>query len=600
VTDEPEKTPQRSHTAKRGAPGAGTSGAARAASPAPADAADNGHPRKWLILAAVSLGMFMALLDVTIVNIAIPAIMEDLDATITKVSWVLNAYNLAMAALFLSMGRIADKFGQKLVFVSGVAVFTLFSLLCGLSPTIDWLIAFRVGQGVGGAMMMPISLSILMGAFPKRQHGTAVGIWGALGTAAAALGPSIGGLLVTYASWHWIFFINVPIGIAALVFALVVVPERRRADAKAGVDIGGILISTGGLFCLVLALTQGNDWGWTSWRILLLFAVALICYPVFYVWETRVVSSPMFDFRLLRIRSFTAANTAIMAMGAAMGGAFLLLVIFMVNVMGYSELRAALAMTFMPFTALFVAPLTGRQVDRIGPRIPAAVGLALFGTGMLLLTQLDAYSSIGDVAWRLGIMGFGMGLSMPAIAAAAMGSLPPQFGGVGAGAFSTLRQIGLVLGVAISVSIFTHTVAIEVQTAATKAVTYVAAQGQIQPQAKIRIIDGLKKTAATAAAGGSEAGQRLGGDQAAMPAPPAGTPPEQVAQIEAQQKSLQERIAGFFKTQVADAFAWPFFAAAIAAFLGVVPALMTGRRLGEHEGHHEMDRGERAAAMAGH
>ena len=564
----------------------------------PAGVDDDGHPRKWLILAAVSLGMFMALLDVTIVNIAIPAIMEDLNTTITKVSWVLNAYNLAMAALFLSMGRVADKFGQKLVFVSGLALFTLFSLLCGLSPTIDWLIVFRVGQGIGGAMMMPVSLSILMGAFPKRQHGTAVGIWGALGTVAAALGPSIGGLLVTYVSWHWIFFINVPIGVAAFVFAIVVVPERKRADAKAGVDLGGILLSTGGLFCLVLGLTQGNDWGWTSWRVLLLFGIALACYPVFFLWETRI-KSPMFDFRLLRIRSFTAANTAMMAMGAALGGAMLLLVIFMVNVMGYSELRAALAMTFMPFTALFVAPNAGRLVDRIGPRFPAAIGLGLFGVGMVLLAQLGADASLASVAWRLVIMGVGMGLSMPSLAAAAMGSLPPEYGGVGAGAFSTLRQIGLVLGVAISISIFTHTVANEVQTAAGKAVTYVAAQQTIPLPARQQIIAGLRKTAARAAKGGSEAGQRLGGGEAPMPAPPPGMSPRSAARIEAQQKSLQDKIGEFFKQQVAQAFAWPFYAAAIAALLGVIPALLTGRRLGEHEGHHEMDRGERAADMAG-
>ena len=564
--------------------------------PLPSIAApDNGHPRKWLILAAVSLGMFMALLDVTIVNIAVPAMREDLDATLTQISWVINAYNLAMAALFLSMGRISDKFGQKLVFVSGVALFTLFSLLCGLAPSIEWLIAARVGQGIGGAMMMPVSLSILMGAFPKRQHGTAVGVWGALGTAAAALGPSIGGILVTYVSWHWIFFINVPIGIGAFIFALVVVPERKRAGAAGGVDIGGILLSTGGLFCLVLALTQGNDWGWTSWRTLLLFGIALVCYPVFYLWETHV-KSPMFDFRLLRIRSFTAANTAIMAMGTALGGAMLLLVIFMVSVMGYSELKAALAITFMPFTALFVAPVAGRLVDRIGPRYLASAGLSLFGIGLVLVAQLGADATIQNVAWRLMIMGFGMGLSMPSLASAAMSSLPPQFGGVGAGAFSTLRQIGLVLGVAMSISIFTHTAALEVKTAADKAVTYVAALGEIPPPAKMQIIGGLKATAAKAESGGSEASRNIGAGEVQMPAPPPGTPPEQVAQIEAQQKSLGAQIAGFFRAQIAQAFAWPFYAAALAAFLGVIPAFFTGRRLGEHEGHHEMDRAERAAA----
>ena len=565
---------------------------------APPAALDNGHPRKWLILAAVSLGMFMALLDVTIVNIAMPAIQEDFGVSWATASWVLNAYNLAMAALFLTMGRVADKFGQKLVFTTGLALFTGFSLLCGLAPSIDWLIAARFGQGVGGAMMMPVSLSILMGAFPKRQHGTAVGIWGALGTAAAALGPSIGGILVTYVNWHWIFFINVPIGIAAFVFALIVVPERKRADAAGTVDIGGILLSAGGLFCLVLALTQGNDWGWTSWRILLLFGIAFFCFPLFYLWETRI-KYPMFDFRLLRIRSFTAANTAIMAMGAALGASMLLLVIFMVNVMGYSELKAALAMTFMPFTALFVAPVAGRLNDRIGPRYLAAAGLSLFGIGLVLLAQLGAEASLRDVAWRLVIMGFGMGLSMPSLAAAAMGSLPPQFGGVGAGAFSTLRQIGLVLGVAISISIFTHTVVEPTKLAAHKAVSYI---GYLEPQARATITDRIMNQAVGSRGGGSQAGQKppdphvlvdqIMGD---MSIPP-GTPQPAIDQIRAEVTAAVEYIQVLFKDEIATAFAWPFYAAAIAAFLGVIPAFLTGRRLGEHEGHHEMDRAERAAA----
>jgi EmrB/QacA subfamily drug resistance transporter len=568
----------------------------------PAASLDNGHPRKWLILAAVSLGMFMALLDVTIVNIAMPAIMskgKGFDISPTLASWVLNAYNLALAALFLTMGRVADRFGQKLVFTTGLALFTVFSLLCGLSPSIHLLIVARVGQGIGGAMMMPVSLSILMGAFPRRQHGTAVGIWGALGTAAAAMGPSIGGMLVTWVNWHWIFFINVPIGVAALVFAFVVVPEHKRADAKAAVDLGGILLSTGGLFCLVLALTQGNAWAWTSWRVLLLFGIAAVCYPVFYLWENRR-RSPMFDFRLLRIRSFTAANSAMMAMGAALGGAMLLLVIFMVNVMGYSELKAALGMTFMPVTALFVAPNAGRLVDRIGPRYLSAAGLALFGTGLVLLTQLGGQASLKDVAWRLVIMGFGMGLSMPSLAAAAMGSLPPQFGGVGAGAFSTLRQIGLVLGVAISITIFTHTIAQDLQNGFRQAESYVLVAPELnQAPAGTRdqIVGKLTAAAQQAAvtkSGGS--GQKLTSADIKLPPVPAGTPPDVAAQIVRNQTQLKAKLFAIIKDNVAHAFMWPFYVAALAAFLGIFPGLLTGRRLGEHSGHEEMSRSDRLAA----
>jgi len=566
--------------------------------PSAATAPDNGHPHKWLILSAVSLGMFMALLDVTIVNIAIPAITTDLHASYTTISWVLNAYNLAMAALFLSMGRIADKFGQKIVFVAGLALFALFSLACGLAPTIGWLIVFRVVQGIGAAAMAPISLSILMGAFPRHQHGTAVGIWGALGTIAAALGPSIGGLLVTYASWHWIFFINVPIGVGAFVFAMAVVPEVRRAGAAGSIDLAGIALSIGGLFCLTLGLTQGNEWGWSSARVLALFAIAVACYPLFIWWETRT-RHPMFDFRMLRIRSFTAANTAMMLMGVALGGTMVLLVIFMVNVMGYSELKAALAITFMPVTALFIAPNVGRLNDRIGPRFPSAIGMAFFAVGLVLIARLGGEAKLLDIAWRLVIMGIGMGFSMPTLAAAAMGSLPPQFGGVGSGAFATLRQVGFVLGVAILISIFTHTIAQDLQTGFRKAESYVLVAPQLDqapPGTADQVVAGLRQAAKVAAAqkGGNSA-RKLTSADIVLPAPPPGTPPDVAAQIVQNQTQLKAKLFAIIKDNVAHAFMWPFYAAALAAFLAIFPGLLTGRRLGEHSGHEEMSRRDRLA-----
>jgi len=239
----------------------------------PADAAglDQGHPRKWWILVAVSIGMFMGLLDVTIVNIAMPKIITDLHTTVTHASWVLNAYSLVLAVFFLSMGRIADRYGQKRVFMFGLVTFTLFSLLCGFAPNIDWLIAFRAGQGLGGAALLTISLAIVLGAFPRRLQGTAVGLWGALGTAAAAVGPTLGGVLVTYGHWSWIFFVNVPVGIFAVVVCAMVIPPRvKRALVAGSIDIPGMLISGVGLFALTLALVQGGTWGWTSASILAL------------------------------------------------------------------------------------------------------------------------------------------------------------------------------------------------------------------------------------------------------------------------------------------------------------------------------------------
>jgi EmrB/QacA subfamily drug resistance transporter len=564
--------------------------AVRAAQPA---ALDEGHPRKWLILSVVSLGMFMALLDVTIVNIAIPVIISDLHTTVTHVSWVLNAYSLVLAALFLSLGRVSDRFGQKRVFVAGLLAFTLFSLLCGLAPNIGWLIAFRAGQGIGGAALSTVSLAIVLGAFPKRQQGTAVGLWGALGTIAAAVGPTLGGLLVTYASWHWIFFVNIPIGIAALVFALLVIPEHRREGASGGIDIPGIVISATGLFLLTLGLIQGNSWGWTSAPILGLFAGAIVSYPLFIWWELHT-EEPMFPVKLLRIRSFTAANSAMMFIGMAMGGTFLLVVIFLVSVLGYSELRAALALTVMPVTAFLIAPHVGRLNDRIGPRIPAAVGAALFTLGLVLLAQLGGNTKLVDVLWRVAFVGAGMGFAMPTLSAAAMGSLPPHVRGVGSGALNTLRQVGFTLGIGVLVAIFSHSVAVNARTATKEAVVYINAQVQIPAQARAQIVAEVEKNAAAAAeAGGGAAASQLSKSPLGNSAQaPAGSP------LALGEQRLAQHIGAIYKTNIGRSFEWPFYAAALASLLAVFPALLTGRRLGQHEGHEEMNRAERAAAAA--
>ena len=534
--------------------------------------------KKWYILAALALGMFMALLDATIVNIAVPAIITDLGTSITQVSWVLNAYNITLVVLFLSMGRIADRYGKKRVFLAGLVIFTLFSLACGFAPNIEFLIVFRVGQAVGAAGMVPVSLAIMLGVFPRSQHGMAVGIWGAVGSIAAALGPGLGGLLVTYGSWHWIFFVNVPIGIAAFVAAVILVPESRGGErAGSGVDVPGIALSAVGIFALTLALVQGNQWGWTSARILGLVALWAVTAALFVVWELRT-SSPMLDLRLFRIRPFTAANASMLLVGTAMGGAIFLLVIFMVTVMGYSELRAALSITPLPLTALVLAPFVGRRVDKVGPRGAAAAGGLFFTAGLVALAFLDASATTGDVIWRVMLVGAGIAFSMPTLMSAGMTSLPDRVRGVGSGVLNTSRQMGFVLGVAVLVGIFSHTTEAAVTTAVAEAAAYVQSQPQIPAAVKPQIVAGIEKTAATRVSRGAGGGGSVGDFLAGTPAPPPGSPQEQTM------RSLASTIGQIFRTNLGHAFFWPYIAAAVAALLSVVPSLFTGRRLGEQLG----------------
>lgn len=537
---------------------------------------DAGHPRKWIILAVVGLGMFMAVLDTTIVNIAVPAILADLETTISHVSWVLNAYNLGLAVFFLSFGRLADRFGHRLIFALGVIFFSLFSLACGLAPGIGWLIAFRVGQSISAAAMIPVSLIILMSAFPRRQHGIATALWGVIISLAAAVGPSLGGFLVEYASWQWIFFVNVPVGALALIGTAIVVPEYRARLSQATMDVVGIVISGLGFFALTLGLIQGNSWGWSSGRVLALIISALVLLTIFVLWEWRS-SSPMLDLRLFRIRSFSAANAAMFFVGATFGGALFLIVIFLVNVLGYPELQAAVIITPMPVTALVLAPISGKLLDRIGPRPLAVFGGICFATSLLLLSQLGGTTTLSQVIWRLLILGAGFAFCMPTLTAAAMGSLPLQSRGIGSGAINTSRQLGLVLGVAISVAVFASTVTGAVNVATKEATSYVNAQSQIPAPVRQQIVTSIEKTAAAnkgTAKGPSGASSVLG----ELPPAPAGSTEQK------QQKELGTHLSALFRDHVADAFHWPFRASAICAFLSIPFSLLTGRRLGEHRG----------------
>jgi EmrB/QacA subfamily drug resistance transporter len=403
--------------------------------------------KKWWTLAAVSFGLFMIMLDNTVVNVALPSIQRDLDADLSELEWIVSGYALAFAALMLIGGKLADAYGRRLVFVLGIVVFTLASLACGLSTTSEMLIAARVLQGAGAALMSPATLSIIAATFPPRQRGTAIGIWAGVSALALAIGPLVGGLLTDNASWHWIFFVNVPVGILGIVASFLLIDESRDPTHER-LDLPGLATSALGLFALTYGLIEANTYGWGSARIVGAFVLAFVALVAFVLLE-RHQRAPMLDLTLFRNRTYVGANLVVLLVALAMFGVFFFVSLYMQNVLGYSAVEAGASFLPMTILIILVAPVAGRASDRFGSR-------GLITAGMLLVAaQLLYFSRLGDDAtfWTLlpGLVlgGVGMSLTMTPSTAAATRAVAVEKSGVGSAVLNAFRQVGGSVGIAL-------------------------------------------------------------------------------------------------------------------------------------------------------
>jgi EmrB/QacA subfamily drug resistance transporter len=403
--------------------------------------------RRWWTLGAMCFALFMVMLDNTVVNVALPSIQEDLDTSISGLEWTVNAYTLAFAVLLVTGGRLGDIFGRRRVFLGGVVVFGLSSAFIGLSQTDEWLVAGRVVQGIGAAFMMPATLSIITNAFPPHERGKAIGTWAGVSALALAIGPVVGGFLVEHVSWQSIFFLNLPVAVAAIVVTLYATPESRDETATHQVDLGGVATLTIGLAALVLALVEGNAWGWGSAGIIALLATAAIALIGFAAVERRS-AEPMVDFAFFRSRSFLGANVVAFVVSFAMLAMFFFLALYMQNVNGYSPLEAGIR--FLPSTAVIIVlgPIAGRLTDRIGPRPLMTAGLLLVAGALFWQGHLEVDSGYGSLVGGFVLMGLGMGLVMSPMSAAAMNAVAPQKAGVASGILSMSRMVGGTFGVA--------------------------------------------------------------------------------------------------------------------------------------------------------
>ena len=396
----------------------------------------------------------MLLLDVTIVNVALPNIQSDLDSSFSQLQWVIDAYALSLAALVLTAGSLADLYGRRLLFALGILVFTVGSLLCGISPTATFLDLARGLQGVGAALMFATSLALLAQEFHGRERGTAFGIWGATTGGAIAIGPLAGGIVTEALGWRWIFLLNVPIGIAALVVTLTRVGESRDPQ-HGGVDMPGVLTFSGGLFLLVYGLVRGNTAGWGSVEIVSALVVATLLLIAFVVVEIRS-PRPMLDLRLFEIPAFAGAQIAAFALAGSAFAIFLYLTLYMQNILGYSPLETGIRFLPISLLSFVVAPISGKLSSQAPVRVLIGGGLAVCALAMALMHGVTPTSGWSELLPGFILLGVGIGLVNPPLASTSVGVVPPQSTGMGAGANTTSRQVGLATGVALLGAVFEH------------------------------------------------------------------------------------------------------------------------------------------------
>src|ERR671916_1023569 len=426
--------------------------------PAGSQPPDSTQRNPWLILLVLCGAIFMLLLDTTIVNVAQQKIKEGLNADLSQIQWILDSYILAFAVLMLSFGRLGDIYGRKKMFIAGMAVFTAASGLCGISswiadlvgiPGATALIIARVLQGIGGALMMPQTLSLITVAFPPQKRGAAMGIWGSVVALGAVLGPLVGGYIVTDYPWEWVFLINIPVGIIAILATLAIVPESRDPLASGKLDWGGLVFSALAIFALVYALIEGPKFGWLSPQTIGLLLTSALIFVIFVWWERRV-PDPMVKLELFGIRNFWVANVIGTAVPFGLFGIFFPMTIFLQGALGMTPLEAGLTMMPMSLMLMIVAPISGRLSDRIGARWILTTGLTLVTVGILLITsQVTTTTNWRTLLPALLVTGTGMGMTFAPMTAAAMSRVPPRISGSASGILNTSRNIGQLLGIAV-------------------------------------------------------------------------------------------------------------------------------------------------------
>jgi EmrB/QacA subfamily drug resistance transporter len=493
----------------------------------------------------MSLGFFMTLLDLTIVNIAIPDMISRLHASLDGVLWVINAYALVLAVLLITAGRLGDLWGQRRLFIIGVILFTLASAACGFSPTVGWLIAFRALQGVGAALLLPQTLAILTTVFPPQRRGAAFGIWGAVAGVATIAGPTLGGLLVSAFDWRYIFFINLPIGAAVIVMSVLLIPDVK-VGARHRLDVPGVLLATAGLLAICYGLVEGQKYSWgqivSFISIPLVIAAGVVLLAIFLLVQARTQDKePLVPFTLFHDRNFSLMNWVSGVLSVGMMGIFLPFTIYLQSALGFSALKAGLTMAPASIISMFVAPVAGRMTDKIGGKYILMSGLMLFAVGFGLTAVIATTASRWqDFIWTLSIAGLGMGCTFAPMTTVAMRNIEPRVAGAASGMINTVRQVGAVIGTAAVGALLQYRLAGALPVAAARHA------GSLPPEARQKFISGFAKSA--------QHGSAANPTQGANVKLPPGTPASVASEIH---KVASEVFSAGYVTAMHSTMIWP-------------------------------------------
>ncbi|MFG2709312.1 MFS transporter [Streptomyces goshikiensis] len=435
---------------------AGSPSLSKESSPAPAPASGlRGHP--WLTLFAVAIGVMMVTLDGTIVAVANPAIQKDLGASLADVQWITNGYLLALAVSLITAGKLGDRFGHRQTFLIGIAGFASSSAAIGISGSVELVIGFRVAQGLFGALLMPAALGLLRATFPAEKLNMAIGIWGMVIGASTAAGPIVGGLLVEHVSWQSVFFINVPVGVIALVFGLVILVDHRAENAPRSFDVLGVLLLSGAMFSLIWALIKAAEWGWGDSNTVLFLALSVLCFALFALWETRV-GEPLIPLGMFRSLPLSAGTVLMVLMAFAFMGGLFFVTFYLQNVHGMSPVDSGLHL--LPLTGMMIvgSPLAGAAITKVGPRIPLVAGMVATAVACFGMARLTAGTGTLTMSLWFALLGLGLAPVMVGATEVIVGNAPLELSGVAGGLQQAAMQVGGSLGTAVLGAVMAGTV----------------------------------------------------------------------------------------------------------------------------------------------